>query len=129
MSRESLQLESRTHFSLLSTVGKGKAKTAIRRKREKDKAFLSQNLEWVRLGKQLLSKAEIQRRDEKQKCWLEVYLRGNFIPEFLPLYSPLAAWQRTGLKSHTVAEEWNKYGRGESSCAAKYGPFIRPSPL
>lgn len=63
MSRESLQLESRTHFSLLSTVGKGKAKTAIRRKREKDKAFLSQNLEWVRLGKQLLFKAEIQRRD------------------------------------------------------------------
>ena len=40
VSREGLQLESRTHFSLLSTVGKGKAKTVIRRKREKDKAFL-----------------------------------------------------------------------------------------
>lgn len=50
-------------FQLTKHIGKGKAKTAIRRKREKDKAFLSQNLEWFRLGKQLLSKAEIQRRD------------------------------------------------------------------
>lgn len=80
----------------------------------------------VRVGQTVTFESRDTEEGLKAEALVESLLKKEFDPRISMPLQPLAAWQRTGLKSHTVAEEWDKHGTGECSSAAKYGPLDHP---
>lgn len=88
----------------------------------KVKLFVSQNLEWFKLGKLLLLKAEIERRDQKQKHLFKVCLRSNVTTGTAHSLLPPCCPGRGLGSSHTHSCRNIR----ESPCAAKCDPSDLP---